>query len=278
MKVQELIDRVVQKCGVVPMERTCDQIIEGKPDAEITGIVTTFMATVDVIERAHNLGANFIITHEPTYFTGDDEREWAQQDPVYLKKRKLILEYGITIWRMHDYIHMAVDGDGIYRGLIKELNWDKYRIAKMDGKERKIIRDSELCYRIPKTTVESLALELKNKLHMDVMQIVGNKDMEVERVGILVGGGSLGLGKEFMPMNVMERESLDVLICGEILEWTLCAYVRDAAMMKMNKALIIPGHNRTEEAGMKYLPAWLQTLAPEIPITFVEAGEPFTYL
>ena len=113
---------------------------------------------------------------------------------------------------------------------------------------------------------------------MNVMQIVGNPDMLVERVGILVGGGSLGLGKECMPMELMEKESLDVLICGEILEWTICAYVRDAAMMRMNKALIIPGHNRTEEAGMKYLPEWLQSLAPGVSIHFVEAGEPFTYL
>ena len=110
------------------------------------------------------------------------------------------------------------------------------------------------------------------------MQIVGDPETSVERVGILVGGGSLGLGREAMPMELMERESLDVLICGEILEWTICAYIRDASMLGMQKALIIPGHNRTEEAGMKYLPEWLQPLAPGIPIHFVEAGEPFSYL
>ncbi len=278
MKVQELISKVIQKCGVEPLKVTCDQIIEGNPDMEITGIVTTFMATVDVIKKAHSLGANFIITHEPTYFTGDDERDWLEHDSVYLEKRKLILEYGITIWRFHDHIHMATDGDGIYRGLIKELGWEEYHIAKMVKKGRKILKDDDLCYKIPKTTLRALAQELKCKLHMDVMQIVGNPDMSVERVGILVGGGSLGLGKEYMPMEFMEKENLDVLICGEILEWTICAYARDAAMMRMNKALIIPGHNRTEEAGMKYLPEWLQPLAPGVSIQFVEAGEPFTYL
>ena len=113
---------------------------------------------------------------------------------------------------------------------------------------------------------------------MDVMQMVGKPETPVERVGILIGGGSLGLGKEYTPMQLMEEESLDVIVCGEIVEWTLCAYERDASMMNMNKALIIPGHNRTEEAGMKYLPEWLQPLAPGVPIQFVEAGEPFTYL
>lgn len=173
---------------------------------------------------------------------------------------------------------MATEGDGIYRGLLRELGWEDYRIAKMRGTDRNILKQADMCYQIPKTTVRALAKELKRKLHMDVMQIVGDPETSVERVGILVGGGSLGLGREAMPMELMERESLDVLICGEILEWTICAYVRDASMLGMQKALIIPGHNRTEEAGMKYLPEWLQPLAPGIPIHFVEAGEPFSYL
>jgi hypothetical protein len=46
----------------------------------------------------------------------------------------------------------------------------------------------------------------------------------------------------------------------------------------LNKALIILGHNRSEEVGMKHLPAWLEPLLPGVPILFSEAGEPFAYL
>ena len=151
-------------------------------------------------------------------------------------------------------------------------------LIAIGNREKSVLRSSDMCYQLPATTVRALAEELKEKLHMDVIQIVGDPETPVERAGILVGGGSLGLGREAMPMELMEREKLDVLICGEILEWTICAYVRDAAMLGMHKALIIPGHNRTEEAGMKYLPEWLEPLAPGIPINFVEAGEPFSYL
>jgi putative NIF3 family GTP cyclohydrolase 1 type 2 len=38
------------------------------------------------------------------------------------------------------------------------------------------------------------------------------------------------------------------------------------------------GHNRTEEVGTKYLPEWLETLMPGMPVWFSEAGEPFSYL
>ncbi len=67
-------------------------------------------------------------------------------------------------------------------------------------------------------------------------------------------------------------------MCGEILEWTLCAYVRDAVQLGLNKALIILGHKRSEEVAMKHLPAWLASILPGVPVQFSEAGEPFTYV
>jgi putative NIF3 family GTP cyclohydrolase 1 type 2 len=157
--------------------------------------------------------------------------------------------------------------DKIYAGLNKELGWEQYSLP---GKPH--------CYAIPQTTVEELSGVLKEKLDVKVVQIVGKKDATVERVGFLVGGGSLGLGSEQMPMELMRNENLDVAVCGEITEWTLCAYVRDAAQLGLNKAMIVLGHNRTEEVGMKYLPEWLAELLPGIPVYFVEAGEPFDYL
>ena len=54
--------------------------------------------------------------------------------------------------------------------------------------------------------------------------------------------------------------------------------VRDAAQLGLNKALIVLGHNRSEEVGMKHLPEWLAPLLPGIPVQFSEAGEPFTYV
>ena len=152
-------------------------------------------------------------------------------------------------------------------GLLKELGWEKYR----DLADRH-------CFILPRTSVKDLSTFLKEKLQVNASQIVGNVDGSVERVAVLVGGGSLGLGREEMPMELMRRSNLDVIVCGEILEWTLPAYVRDAAQLGMNKSLIILGHNRTEEVGMKYLPDWLQKIFPTLPIYFIKSGEPFEYV
>lgn len=286
MTVQELIDRIKDKTGIrIPEDKTCDQLMTGEPDMEVKKIGCTFMATVDVVREAAEQGINFIITHEPTWFNGIDRTEWAAEDPVYLEKKKLIEEKQIAIWRFHDHMHMG-HADEIYMGFEKEFGWGDYRVeitdieryGEKDSVQAGFWKNFGAVYRIPKTTLKELGSFFKEKAGMDVIQIVGNPDMAVEKVSVLVGGGSLGLGREEAPMVQMFRENVDVAVCGDITEWTLSAYVRDAAMMGMNKGMLVLGHERSEEWGMKYLPEWLESISDGIPAVFLDAGEPFVYL
>ena len=50
MKVYEIIDEIIKKTGIEPIEyeKTCDHLIIGDKDKEVKKIVTTFMATVEV--------------------------------------------------------------------------------------------------------------------------------------------------------------------------------------------------------------------------------------
>lgn len=166
-------------------------------------------------------------------------------------------------------MHMGSETDYIYKGLLREIGWDKY------------LQPDEKCpwiYQIPKTTLGQLAYFFKKKLNMDTIQIIGDENMPITRIGILVGGGSLGLGVEEMPIQVMERNKLDLIIAGDITEWTLCAYINDAYQMGYNRAMLTLGHERSEEAGIKYLADWLKSYIHNIPINFVDAKEPFKYL
>ncbi|PQP80169.1 hypothetical protein C0Q44_28750 [Paenibacillus sp. PCH8] len=268
MNVQQVMEQVMQdSCGDNRLPTTGDVLVAGKGSTVVTGIVTTYMATVDVIRQAYAAGANLIITHEPSYYTGADQQDWIQQDPVYEAKRQLIENTGMAIWRYHDYMHMAKP-DRIYTGLLKELGWETNQVPY----------EFPWIYEIEATTTGELAKFLKQKLRMDVIQLVGRPDMPCSRIGILVGGGSLGLGKESMPMELMKEQQLDVMLCGEITEWTLCAYVNDATMLGMNKAMLVLGHERSEEWGMKHMAEWLQPLVGDIPVQFMDAKEPFLYL
>lgn len=270
MKVREIVERLLDNiCGNERITHTCDIQTTGDPDMEVTGIVTTFMATVDVIRKTIETGANFIITHEPTWFNGKDDTDWCENDSVYLTKKKLLEENHIAVWRFHDHMHFGSSTDYIYTGMQKEMGWENY------------LQPDEMqpwVYEMPETTLRKLALELKERFEMDVIQIIGRPDTRITRAGLLVGGGSLGLGREVMPMEVMERNQLNVLICGDITEWTTCAYVNDAQQLGFDRAMIVLGHERSEEAGMKHLVPVLRPLVGDIPVTFINAGEPFAYL
>lgn len=276
MTVTDVIQGMIQKTGVgpLPSDKTCDHLMAGRLDQEVHRIATTFMATVDVIRRAADLGIDLIITHEPTWFTGLDDTDWLRDDPVYIEKKKLIDESKLAIWRFHDHMHMANE-DGIFRGIDEEFGWADYRIAPDDASERSHF---DRCYKIPRTTLEELCRFFKQRLDMEVIQIVGDPKQVVERVSILPGGGSLGLGTENMPMRLMAEKNLDLIICGEITEWTLPAYVRDAWQLGFAKSILVLGHERSEEPGMKHLGKWMKSIVGDVEVVFIDSNEPFTYL
>ncbi|GCE22947.1 Nif3-like dinuclear metal center hexameric protein [Dictyobacter kobayashii] len=124
-KIQEVIDLIVAEIPGAPLEDSIDTFKCGDPEQEVTGIVTTFTATIDVLRQAVSQGANLIITHEPTFYEHRDNTDWLDEDPVYTAKRAFIDEHKLTIWRFHDYWHMH-DPDGIQMGVEKVLGWENY--------------------------------------------------------------------------------------------------------------------------------------------------------
>jgi hypothetical protein len=51
------------------------------------------------------LGANLVITHEPTFYNHLDETDWLTNDPVFQQKRTYIEQHNLVIWRFHDNLH-----------------------------------------------------------------------------------------------------------------------------------------------------------------------------
>lgn len=78
-------------------------------------------------------------------------------------------------------------------------------------------------------------------------------------------------------MHLRER-NIDVVVCGDITEWTLSAYIRDAAALGFNKGMLVLGHERSEECGMKHLGDWMKSVTGSIEVVFVDSGEPFIYI
>jgi len=261
LTIQELIQKIQSELPEAMPGDTVDTLKSGDGSRPIQGIVTTFIATWEVIQKAAELGANLIITHEPTYFNHRDETAWLEKDSTFQAKRRLIEEKGLTIWRFHDGWHMHRP-DGILTGVVEQLKWQNYQDSQF-----------EPVFKIPSTSLRSLAEEFKQKLNAPVLRVVGADSMECRQVFLFLGSGP---GE--IQIEILGNPAVDVLVCGETTEWQVPEYVRDSTAAGLPKGLIILGHERSEEGGMLYLAKWLQQRFPDLAVSHLPAGDPLRYL
>ena len=261
LTAREVIERIQAHVGVPWQSDTVDTFKAGNPDTPVTGIAVTMMATLDVLKRAAASGNNFIITHEPTFFSHldkPDELAEGENDPVLAEKRTFIKEHGLIIWRFHDHWH-ARKPDGIEAGTVYALGWEKFQDPA-----------NQYLFTVPQTTVEQLAAELKARLGIRIVRVVGERGMKVTRVAM--SPGAAGFAHE---TNALEMQDVEVLVVGETREWETVEYVADAVTEGKHKALIILGHIPSEQAGMEECTRWLKDFVTEVPVSFVPAAEPF---
>lgn len=259
MTIGELIARILAEVpGASETRETVDTLKCGDASSPVRGVVTTFIATREVLRRAKELGANLVITHEPTFYNHRDETENLAGDPVYLAKRGYLDSEGLAVWRFHDFWHRHKP-DGIGTGFARRMGWEACRDA--GSPER---------YRIAPTPLRALAEQLKERLGISGLRICGDPDLSCRGVAALLGAG----GGE-RQLAQLRNPECDVVLCGESPEWVACEYVRDAAATGVGKGLIVLGHANSEEAGMEYLAEWLRERAASLPVTHVPCGDPF---
>ncbi len=256
----EVIAKIVAANGAAPVADTVDTIKAGDPATPVTGIATTFMDTMDVLREAVAKGDNLVITHEPTFYNHRDDRSLLSNDPVLAEKLKYIEDHHLVVWRFHDGWHKHVP-DGILTGMVAELGLGA---AQQGG------TNSSLFLLPQPTTVRALAAMLQARTGAVAVRVVGNPELPVTKIGVLLGAAG---GPRQIAM--LENPEVQMLIVGEATEWETIPYARDAAAQGRAKALILLGHDASEEAGMRYCAEWLHGVLPGIRADFIPAGEPF---
>lgn len=259
--IQHVIDTIINSIPGEPLADTVDTVKTGDPNQTVTGIVTTFLASTAVIKKAIELGANFIITHEPTFYNHLDDVSELEDNVVYRTKRKFIDDNDIVIWRFHDHWHL-LKPDGILTGIVKALGWEKYKVGRQ-----------EPVFMLPQMSVGDLVTVIKRALGCTIVRVVGDPDMLCSKIAFLPGSP----GPEWQIAG-LNSDDIDVLITGEVHDWDTPEFTRDAGLQGRSKALIVIGHANSEEAGMAYLVDWLQPKFKALSIIHVPVGDPFLYL
>jgi putative NIF3 family GTP cyclohydrolase 1 type 2 len=251
----EVIQRIQKNIGVPWREQTVDTIKSGNASTPVRGIATTMMATLDVVQRAAAAGRNMVITHEPTFYSHEDKTDGLQDDTTYRFKQDFLDKNNMVVFRFHDHWH-AHRPDGIATGMAQALGWEKNADPQ---NPRQFLFDG--------ITLSALAAQVRDKLNIKTMRVIGDPGLRVRTVAANWGYNS--------SLRPFARPDLDILVIGEAREWELVEYAADTVTASKKKGLIVLGHIPSEQAGMQYCATWLKGFISEVPIEFVPAAEPF---
>ena len=275
---QEVIDRIKKNIGVEWKSETVDTFKAGDPSTTVTGIVTTALASLDVLGRAVKTGANLIISGEPTFFSKTDTptppvkrgpgppsvnvplaqpSQPTPPDPVFSAKDAFIKKHNLIVWRFNDHWRLHKP-DPFSLGLASALGWSK--LASTSDPKQVLISE---------TSLDALVSHVNKSLNLrGGMRIVGDPQLRVRSVSLLPGSTPIQASIEALP-------GVDVIIAGEVREWESVEYVRDTVDLGGKKALILIGRIVSEDPGMEVCSQWLKTIIPEVTSTWVPVGDPY---
>ena len=251
----QVVDRIKQNLGVPWRGGPTDTFKSGDENSRVTGIATTVMSTLDVIQRAAKSGKNMVITHEPTFWTGNDNVSNFTNDPIYQKKLQFIRDNNVVVWRFHDHLH-ARRPDMSAVGLAEAIGWQ--------GRQS---QEDPQVYVLQPVRLRDLAKDIEKRLNLKAMRVIGDPETRVSRGALLQGT------PPFHASSAIPK--VDVVVAGEQREWEGVEYVYDANTAGEKKGMIIIGHWVSEDQGMRLCAEWLKTFIKEVPVEWVPAGDPF---
>ncbi len=238
---------------------TVDNFKYGDREREVSLVVTCLTATPEVIEKASVLGADLIITHEPTFYSHVDE---IRHSRVTDMKIAAVEKAGIPICRYHDHMHFAAE-DMISLGFLETVGWK----GVFDG-------DKVFTLDEPMTPLE-IVKDIETKCGLKHCRIIGCRDGEVKKIGMFLGHR----GGECWDDFKNGESDLQLAIGGEWCEWADGEPIRDACQFGLQLTAVIAGHAGSEKDGMKYLAKLINERFSErgISAEYIDCGELYTY-
>jgi putative NIF3 family GTP cyclohydrolase 1 type 2 len=229
----------------------------GDADTAVAGIVVAARASTAVLQRAVEIGANFVISR--TAFLGDSQdRPVGRPEPALAAKIDYINEHRLVVLRLQDP-REGPAGRQITTALPRALGLT----VPLET------RDSAagMIYPAIKVPVIELVRKIKAELPTQTVRLVGDPAMLADGVAFAT---ETNRPNALAPL--ISRPDVNLLICGEVHETETTAYVMDAIALGQNKALLIAGSIAIEEPAARELAAWLLSVTAA-PVAYVESRE-----
>jgi putative NIF3 family GTP cyclohydrolase 1 type 2 len=261
-----VVDRILKELGGEAPANSADGFKAGDPNAAVSGIATTAMATVDVLRQAVKAKTNLILSYEPVFFSRADRPATPggrgpggldPEDPVYKAKKKFIDDNGLIIYRFHDR-WQARRQDDMVSGLADALGWKDRAVKGSNG-----------LFDIPAASAEQVVAGIRAQLKLNGgLRAVGDRTARIRRV--LLHPGSM------TPATMWTRYTeADLIIAGEVREWENTHFAADLFTAGEKHGLVTIGRVVSEDPGMRLCSTWIKSVAPEFPVQHFAAGDAY---
>ena len=171
--------------------------------------------------------------------------------------------------------------DSIFTGVLKYLGWaDRAEVDTDTG------LFAHFLVTLEPQPLKDVCEHLIKTIGLNGARIIGDPEAIVSRVAFVghlfpaqyhTRDGKTG-EYSVKVIETLEKKA-DVIIPGEVIDWTVLSYIRDAVDLGKVKAMINIGHFNWEELGMKYMEEWLtELLDGSLPVTYVPSGDMYRFI
>jgi len=253
-KVQDVLDYIRCVGTWVDWDRTVDGLIVGSAEAEVREAAVAWIPSLAALREAVRLGCQLFITHEPTFYSHGDELGHMHEWPGADEKKRFIEENGLTVVRIHDtWDRMPEVG----------IPWSWAAFLGIEGTPSES-RPYLNVYPVPETTLEELAGKVAARtalLGEPMVQVVGDPEMVVRRVGIGTGCGC-------SPLSYRQMGADAGVVCDDgTAYWRDIQWAADRGL-----GIIRVNHGTSEEPGVAAMARHLGERFPDVQFHHIGQG------
>lgn len=186
LTAQQIGDRIRARVAPSWDAAAGDGLQAGRSDTVVTGIVTAWTPSIDVLRRAVAAHAKLVITRECPFWSREAEvkgysgagetatRAGMAKDPTFVFKQRYIDEHGLVLWRLSAHWDARVAAHPV-AALARALGWKTFA-QEPAGR-----------YVVPATTIGALAGDIQRRLSVRGLRVLGAPDAPVTRVALSRG-------------------------------------------------------------------------------------------
>jgi putative NIF3 family GTP cyclohydrolase 1 type 2 len=238
----------------------------GNPDTPVSGIVTSFTPSVNVLKQAVVGKKNMIITQQPAYYLQTET--YLQSDPTFNYKKDFIKKNRLFLYQLKD--NPKSGWADKFPGLANALGWDAF-LLRNDFYTEQVDSNGTQYFNLPESRVWEKVKDIEASLQIKGLRVIGNRQTKIKKTSLTTGMFRLSALQK-----ILKEPDIDLIVVAEAIEWESCEYFRDYLTWKGDqKAMILLGREATEDPACKALASWLATFITEVPVEWITAGEPF---